>query len=170
MKCRIGQKSFANAPASERAIMVRCFEMDFCRPSRLSVVVAMATALICFSAAIRFFRKLLAVARVHGRSNRGCSMTRKEKSKAVEVGGGPAFTARQLKRIDRKVRERHERLRRKYKEIRGKKVDWLSHAIDDGWIYFTVRFMDKTACPVHSCAARLRRREEKPIARSFRSQ
>jgi len=49
-------------------------------------------------------------------------MTRKEKSKAVEVGGGPAFTARQLKRIDRKVRERHEGLRRKYKEIRGKKV------------------------------------------------
>jgi hypothetical protein len=74
-------------------------------------------------------------------------MTRKKKSKVVWVGSTRVtpFTARQLKRIDRNIRERHERLRRKYKEIRGKKVDWVSHAIEDGWIYFTIRFMDKTA-------------------------
>jgi len=74
-------------------------------------------------------------------------MTRKKKPKVVWVGSTPVtpFTARQLKRIDRKIRERHEKLRRKYKEIRGKKVDWVSYSIEDGWIYFTIRFMDKTA-------------------------
>jgi hypothetical protein len=55
------------------------------------------------------------------------------------------LTRKQLRRIGQKIRERHESLRRRYKEIRGKNVDWVNHAIEDGWIYFTVRFMDKTA-------------------------
>jgi hypothetical protein len=27
-------------------------------------------------------------------------------------------------------------LRRKYKEVRGKKVDWVNHVIEDGWLFF----------------------------------
>jgi hypothetical protein len=74
-------------------------------------------------------------------------MTRKNKRKVVLVGSTPVkpFTAKQLRAIDRKIRQCHALLRRKYKEIRGKKVDWVSHAIEDGWLYFTVRFTDKTA-------------------------
>jgi len=55
------------------------------------------------------------------------------------------YTAKDLRAIDRKIRQRHALLRRKYKEVRGKKVDWVNHAIEDGWLFFTVRFTDKTA-------------------------
>jgi len=74
-------------------------------------------------------------------------MTRKKKRKIVWVGSTPVtpWTAEEHRRIERRIRARREKLRRKYKEIRGKKVDWISHSIDDGCLYFTVRFMDNTA-------------------------
>ena len=38
---------------------------------------------------------------------------------------------------------REARLRRKYREVHGKVVDFITHTIDDGTLYFTVRFTDQ---------------------------
>lgn len=29
-------------------------------------------------------------------------------------------------------------------------MDWISHSIEDGWLYFTVRFTDKTALHIQA--------------------
>lgn len=42
------------------------------------------------------------------------------------------------------IESRLDRLRRRYKEIRGKRVDWIDHHFEDGWLYVGVRFMDGT--------------------------
>ena len=34
---------------------------------------------------------------------------------------------------------------RKYPDVHGKAVDFITHAIDDGTVYFTVRFTDQTS-------------------------
>ena len=74
-------------------------------------------------------------------------MTPKNKQKIVWVGSTPVtpWTPEEHRRIARRIRKRHEKLRRRYKEVRGKKVDWISQSIEDGCLYFTVRFMDNTA-------------------------
>ena len=40
---------------------------------------------------------------------------------------------------------REARLRRKYREVHGEVVDFITHTIDDGTLYFTVHFMDQTS-------------------------
>ena len=74
-------------------------------------------------------------------------MTRKKRPKVVWVGSTRVipWTAEEHRRIDRRIRKRDEKLRRRYREIHGKKVDWVSRSIEDGRLYFTVRFTDKTA-------------------------
>ncbi|MGA8101007.1 MAG: hypothetical protein WB869_02560, partial [Candidatus Acidiferrales bacterium] len=37
-----------------------------------------------------------------------------------------------------------KRLRGQYPEVHGKIVDFISHSIQDGTLYFTIRFKDKT--------------------------
>lgn len=39
---------------------------------------------------------------------------------------------------------RFDRLRSRYKEIRGKRVDWIDHRFEDGWLYVGIQFMDGT--------------------------
>lgn len=74
-------------------------------------------------------------------------MTTKRKPKVVWVGSTPVtpVTAKEHRRIGRRIRAHHKKLRRRYKEVYGKKVDWISHAVEDGTMYFTVRFTDSTA-------------------------
>jgi hypothetical protein len=69
------------------------------------------------------------------------------KTKIVWVDGTPVtpVTAAERKRIGRSINKKYAKLRRKYKELHGRKVDWISHAIEDDSLYFTVRFKDKTA-------------------------
>jgi hypothetical protein len=61
---------------------------------------------------------------------------------------------RKLSTMERKVIEkrlycRYAALRKKYPEVHGKVVDFISHSVEDGTLYFTVRFTDKTAFSVH---------------------
>jgi hypothetical protein len=42
------------------------------------------------------------------------------------------------------IENRLRRLRKRYKEIRGKRVDWIDHRFEDGWLYVGVEFMDGT--------------------------
>lgn len=68
----------------------------------------------------------------------------KKKSKAVMLDSGPIqpISAAEHRRLDGQIKKKHERLRRQYREVHGKKVDWISHSIEEGTLFFTVRFTD----------------------------
>ena len=55
------------------------------------------------------------------------------------------MTPKERRQIERRSNLREARLRRKYREVHGKVVDFITHTIDDGTLYFTVRFTDQTA-------------------------
>ncbi|PYX69047.1 MAG: hypothetical protein DMG78_23180 [Acidobacteria bacterium] len=69
-----------------------------------------------------------------------------KKPKTVRVGDIEVtpVTAAEHRSIARKIRKRYARLRKRYKEIRGKKVDWIEHTYEEGSLYVGVRFMDGT--------------------------
>ena len=52
--------------------------------------------------------------------------------------------ASEHQRWEQRIRERHEKPRRKYPKIHGKVIDWISHSIEDNCLYVSVRFKDKT--------------------------
>src|ERR1700689_372378 len=69
-----------------------------------------------------------------------------EKPKTVRVG---KITVTQISPQEReilaqKIKERHARLRNRYREIHKKVVDWVSHSVEQGSVYVCIRFMDKT--------------------------
>ncbi len=68
----------------------------------------------------------------------------RKKPKAVMVDGVPIkpISAAEHKRLDSRIRKKHEKLRKRYREVHGKKVDWISHLIEEGILFFTVRFTD----------------------------
>src|SRR5882762_3653039 len=69
------------------------------------------------------------------------------KPKAVQVGNITVapISAKQQKVLEEKIKKRHERLRRRYREVHGKILDWVSHSlVEDGSLYVSIRFMDKT--------------------------
>jgi hypothetical protein len=69
------------------------------------------------------------------------------KPKAVQVGNVTVapISAKQQKILEEKIKKRHEGSRRRYREVQGKIVDWVSHSlVEDGSLYVSIRFMDKT--------------------------
>ncbi len=70
----------------------------------------------------------------------------KKKPKVVWVGDTPItpVTAEESKKIRQRIGKRYARLRKRCKEIRGKKVDWIEHTYEEGYLYVGVRFMDGT--------------------------
>jgi len=69
-----------------------------------------------------------------------------KKPKAARVGGASAtpISAEENRELDERIKKRHERLRRRYPEVHGKVVDFINNSIEDGTIYISVRFTDKT--------------------------
>jgi len=69
-----------------------------------------------------------------------------KKPKVVWVGdiAITPVTAKERRKIHRRIKKRNARLRKRYKEIRGKKVDWIEHTYEEGYLYVGVRFMDGT--------------------------
>lgn len=69
-----------------------------------------------------------------------------KKRKAVRSGGSPVttITAKERRRIDNAIKKKYAGFRRKYPEVHGKVVDFISNSIEDGMLYFSVRFTDKT--------------------------
>jgi len=53
-------------------------------------------------------------------------------------------TAKELKSINKRIRKKYKRHRRRYPEVHGKVVDFITHAIEDGTLYLGIRFKDKT--------------------------
>ena len=54
------------------------------------------------------------------------------------------ITAKQSREIDKRNHKRRERLRQRYPEVHGRAVDYISHSIEDGTLFFSVAFKDKT--------------------------
>src|SRR5258708_21871127 len=65
-----------------------------------------------------------------------------KKPKTVWVGSTPLTptSATEHRRLDRRIKKKLDKLRRRYPEIHGKKVDWISHRYEDGYLFFNVRF------------------------------
>jgi hypothetical protein len=62
------------------------------------------------------------------------------------------MTPKERRELERRSRQREGRLRTKYPEVHGKVVDFIAHTIDDGTLYFTVRFTDQTSfCVRYAC-------------------
>ena len=69
-----------------------------------------------------------------------------EKPKTVRVGN---ITVTQISPKEReilaqKIKQRHNGLRNRYREIHKKIVDWVSHSVEQGSVYVCIRFMDNT--------------------------
>jgi hypothetical protein len=69
-----------------------------------------------------------------------------KKHKAGDGGDTPVtrITAEERRKIDERIKKKYDRFRRRYPEIHGKVVDFITHSIEDGTLYFSVRFTDKT--------------------------
>ena len=76
-------------------------------------------------------------------------MTKKnapKRPKVVWVGNTPItpITARESRKINQRTRKRREKLRKRYPEIHGRVVDYLTYSIDDGALFLNVTFKDRT--------------------------
>jgi len=73
-------------------------------------------------------------------------MIKKRRSrKAVSTSRTPVFsTAKERKKIQKKIDRTYDKLRSKYPEIRGKVVDFVQQSVSDGIVYVGIRFTDKT--------------------------
>ena len=62
------------------------------------------------------------------------------------------MTPKERREMEGRCKQREGRLRRKYSEVHGKVVDFITHTVDDGTLYFTVRFTDQTSfCVRYAC-------------------
>jgi len=63
----------------------------------------------------------------------------------VWVGSTPItpITDKESRKIDKRIRKRREKLRA-IPEVHGKVVDYISRSIEDGTLFFSVAFRDKT--------------------------
>jgi hypothetical protein len=56
-----------------------------------------------------------------------------------------AARAKERRRIDAGINRKHDKARRKLKEVRGKRVDWIEYSLEENWLCVNIRFMDRTA-------------------------
>jgi hypothetical protein len=68
----------------------------------------------------------------------------KKKSKRVMVDAIPIkpVSAAEHRRLDRRIKKKYEKVRKRYREVHGKRVDWISHWVEEGILFLTVRFTD----------------------------
>jgi hypothetical protein len=64
--------------------------------------------------------------------------------KKPKIGTRDASYLQEKKILNEPMRKRLDMRRRKYAEVRGKIVDYISHSIDDGILCMNVRFKNKT--------------------------
>jgi len=68
------------------------------------------------------------------------------KPKTVQAGNIAVtpISAKERKILTEKMNKRHKRLRRRHREIHGKIVDWVDHSFEEGSLFVSIRFTDKT--------------------------
>lgn len=71
---------------------------------------------------------------------------RPNKPPATMARGTPIApaSAQQRRELDQRTKKLYDRLRRRYPEVHGKVVDFISHSVEDGTLYVAVRFTDMT--------------------------
>src|SRR5260221_2005757 len=71
-------------------------------------------------------------------------MPKKKKTKAVMVDGIPIkpISPAEHRRLDKRIKKKYEKLRRRYPEVHGKKVDWISHWHEEGYLSFYIMVTD----------------------------
>jgi hypothetical protein len=47
-------------------------------------------------------------------------------------------------KIRKSIKKKYDGFRKVYPEVHGKVVDFITHSVEDGTLYFSVRFEDKT--------------------------
>jgi hypothetical protein len=75
-----------------------------------------------------------------------------KKPKTVWVDNIPVtpISAAEHKRLEKRIKKKHEKLRRRYPEVHGKKVDWISLTYEEGLVFFNVRFMMEKTSPLRA--------------------
>ena len=70
----------------------------------------------------------------------------RKEPKIVWVGSTPvtAITGKEGRKVEKRIGKRRAKLRQRYPEVHGKVVDYISHSIEDGTLFFSVAFKDKT--------------------------
>jgi hypothetical protein len=88
-----------------------------------------------------------------------------KKRKVVWVGGTPItpVSAKEHRKIKKRIKKRYEGLRKRYPEVHGKVVDFISHSIEDGTLYISVRFKDKTDFSLRYACDMMNREYMRPI-------
>ena len=67
------------------------------------------------------------------------------KTSIKQVERGKRISATKRGQLDPRLTKREAKLRRKYREIHGKVVDWVHYyTVEDGSLYVSIRFKDKT--------------------------
>jgi len=71
---------------------------------------------------------------------------RPNKPSVTMAGARPIVpvSAQQRRELDQRTKKLYDRLRRRYPEVHGKVVDFISHSVEDGTLYVAVRFTDMT--------------------------
>jgi hypothetical protein len=69
-------------------------------------------------------------------------MTKKPKTAWVGSISVTPISAAEHRRLEKRIKKKHEELRRQYPEVHGKRVDWISHSYEEGLLFFNVRFTD----------------------------
>jgi hypothetical protein len=73
-------------------------------------------------------------------------MPKKRKPKAVCDEDTPLtpITSKERRELDKSIKKKYDRFRTRYPEVHGRVLDFITHSIEDGTLYFSVRFKDKT--------------------------
>jgi hypothetical protein len=73
-------------------------------------------------------------------------VAKKRQAKAARGGRTPLIpiTARERKRIDKSIQKTDDKLRKRYPEIHGKTVDFVTHTLRGTIVFFTIQFTDQT--------------------------
>ncbi len=66
-------------------------------------------------------------------------MPKKTKPKAVCDGDTPLtpITAKERRKLAKSIKKKYQGYRRRYPEVHGKVVDFITHSIEDGTLYFS---------------------------------
>lgn len=56
----------------------------------------------------------------------------------------PKISAKELRAVDSRIKEREDKNRQRYREIHGKTVDFVQHWMDEDILLVSIRFLDGT--------------------------
>lgn len=67
-----------------------------------------------------------------------------KKPKVVTVGHIPVtpVSKAEHRRLEKRIQKRYAQYRKRYKEVHGKKVDWIDYHYEEGELYISIRFTD----------------------------